>query len=144
MLIVSSKSSILATPIGDNVTSEGNVHNSQNGEGPTNVLEISPVLRRSSRQINLPSKLNDFVVGSSVRYGPEKYVCYSKLSALHRNNIYVLANLPPGRKAIGCKWISKIKYKSSGEVDRYKDRLMAKGYSQREGIDYEETFQICC
>ncbi|GJY85548.1 ribonuclease H-like domain-containing protein [Tanacetum coccineum] len=65
-----------------------------------------------------------------------------EMEALHRNNTYVLANLPPGRKAIGCKWISKIKYKSSGDVDRYKDRLMAKGYSQREGIDYEETFNL--
>ncbi|GJV31541.1 putative RNA-directed DNA polymerase, partial [Tanacetum coccineum] len=63
-----------------------------------------------------------------------------EMEALFRNNTYVLADLPPGRKAIGCKWIWKIKYKSSGEVDRYKARLVAKGCNQREGIDYEETF----
>ncbi|GKA99135.1 putative RNA-directed DNA polymerase [Tanacetum coccineum] len=63
-----------------------------------------------------------------------------EMEALHINNTYILADLPPGRKAIGCKWIWKIKYKSSGEINRYKARLVAKGFSQRDGIDYEETF----
>nr|GEV84972.1 putative ribonuclease H-like domain-containing protein [Tanacetum cinerariifolium] len=43
-------------------------------------------------------------------------------------------------KIVGCKWLFKIKYKSSGEIGRYKAILVAKGYSQREGIDYEKTF----
>ncbi|GKB42800.1 putative RNA-directed DNA polymerase [Tanacetum coccineum] len=63
-----------------------------------------------------------------------------KMEALHRNNTYILADLPLRRKDIGCKWICKIKYKSSGKNDRYKARLVANGFSQREGIDYEETF----
>ncbi|GJT89708.1 ribonuclease H-like domain-containing protein [Tanacetum coccineum] len=45
-----------------------------------------------------------------------------------------------GRKAIGSKWIFKIKFRSSGEIDRYKTRLVAQGFGQKEGIDYEETF----
>ncbi|GKC65234.1 hypothetical protein Tco_1097832 [Tanacetum coccineum] len=78
--------------------------NSQNGEDPTNVLKTSPVLRRSSRQRNMPSKLNDFVIGSSVKYDLEKYVkaLNLEMEALHRNNTYVLADLPPGRKVIRC------------------------------------------
>ncbi|GJZ12978.1 putative RNA-directed DNA polymerase, partial [Tanacetum coccineum] len=63
-----------------------------------------------------------------------------EMEALFRNNTYVLVDLPPGRKAIGCKWLWRINYKSSGEVERYKARLVAKGFGQREGIDYEETF----
>ncbi|GKC69404.1 ribonuclease H-like domain-containing protein [Tanacetum coccineum] len=51
-----------------------------------------------------------------------------------------LADLPVGRKTIGSKWIYRIKYKASGEIDRYKDRLVAQGFGQREGLDYEETF----
>lgn len=47
---------------------------------------------------------------------------------------------PPGRVTIGCKWVFKIKYKASGEVERYKARLVVKGYNQQEGLYYSETF----
>nr|GEW58883.1 ribonuclease H-like domain-containing protein [Tanacetum cinerariifolium] len=51
-----------------------------------------------------------------------------------------IVELPGGRKAIGSKWIYKIKFKSSGEIDRYKARLVAQVFGQKESIDYEETF----
>ncbi|GKC22709.1 ribonuclease H-like domain-containing protein, partial [Tanacetum coccineum] len=64
----------------------------------------------------------------------------NEMDALLRNDTWDIVDLPKDRKAIGSKWIFKIKYKSSGEIDRYKARLVAQGFGQKEGIDYEETF----
>ncbi|GKB48669.1 ribonuclease H-like domain-containing protein [Tanacetum coccineum] len=56
-----------------------------------------------------------------------------KMNALHRNGSWEIVDLPEGRKAIGSKWIYKIKYRSSGEIDIYKARLVAQGFGQKEG-----------
>ncbi|KAH9288125.1 hypothetical protein KI387_032242, partial [Taxus chinensis] len=64
----------------------------------------------------------------------------SKYQSVMKNNTWQLVDLPPGKKPIGCKWIFKTKYKSDGTIDKYKARIVAKGYAQQEGIDYEETF----
>ncbi|GKC76681.1 putative RNA-directed DNA polymerase [Tanacetum coccineum] len=66
----------------------------------------------------------------------------SKIEALNENQTWIITDLPLGRKAIGNKWIYKIKYKSSGDIDRYKARLVVKGYSKKEGVDFDETFSL--
>ncbi|GJQ98097.1 ribonuclease H-like domain-containing protein [Tanacetum coccineum] len=63
-----------------------------------------------------------------------------EIDALLRNGSWEMVQLPKGRKAIGIKWIYKIKFMSSGEIDGYKARLVAQGFGQNEGINYEEKF----
>jgi hypothetical protein len=58
-----------------------------------------------------------------------------EIDALSKNDMWDLVNLPPGRKAVKSKWVHKIK--SDG---RYRARLVAKGFTQIPGIDFDETF----
>nr|GEU41166.1 hypothetical protein [Tanacetum cinerariifolium] len=77
-----------ATSMGDNPSSEANVHssnmNNQNAQNlPKNISQVQPDLRRPGRNIKLPARFNDYVVGSSRKYGLEKYVSYSNLSKIN-------------------------------------------------------------
>jgi hypothetical protein len=56
------------------------------------------------------------------------------------NKTWSLVPLPTGRSAIGCRWIFKLKRGPDGSIQRYKARFVAKGYSQRPGVDYLETY----
>jgi histone deacetylase 1/2 len=64
----------------------------------------------------------------------------SELQALLKNKTWHLVPPPKGENIIDCKWVYKIKKKAEGTVDRYKAHLVAKGFKQRYGIDYEDTF----
>ena len=63
-----------------------------------------------------------------------------ELDALTKNHTWDLVTLPSGQFLVGCKWIYKIKPRSNGSIKRYKTHLVAKGFTQEYGIDYEETF----
>ena len=59
---------------------------------------------------------------------------------MDNNKVRDLVVLPKGSKQVGCKWVFKPKSDSKGNIERYKVRLVAKGYTQNDGIDYKETF----
>lgn len=65
-----------------------------------------------------------------------------ELYAMELNNTWIIVSLPPVHNVIGCKWVFTIKFNADGTVERYKEQLVAKGYTQQEGVDYNETFSI--
>ena len=63
-----------------------------------------------------------------------------ELNQFEKSNVQMLVPLPKGQSAIGIKWVFRNKLDESGKVIRNKARLVAQGYNQQEGIDYDETF----
>ncbi|KAD3066628.1 hypothetical protein E3N88_34508 [Mikania micrantha] len=75
------------------------------------------------------------------RYSPQREnKGSSEMQALERNNTWEKRPLPPGKKTVGCRWVCSVKYKPDGTIERYRARLVVKGYAQAFGIDYLETF----
>ncbi|GAB1600790.1 hypothetical protein Ahia01_000357100 [Argonauta hians] len=110
--------------------------------------------RRSSRLKKTPDlygewvymahNLNDPLTMKEALSGPEKNewlkAMENEISSLHSNAVWDLTELPSGRKAIGSKWVFKRKYDADGNMEHYKARLVAQGFLQKQGIDYDETF----
>ena len=64
----------------------------------------------------------------------------TEMDSMYANQVWTLVDPPKGIVPIGCKWIFKRKIGADGKVKTYKARLVVKGFRQREGVDYEETF----
>ncbi|KAG8473223.1 hypothetical protein CXB51_035172 [Gossypium anomalum] len=65
-----------------------------------------------------------------------------EFDALLRNQTWDLVPLPTNWRAVGCKWVFKLKRHADGSIARYKRRLVVKGYLQEAGIDFHETFSL--
>nr|CAN78328.1 hypothetical protein VITISV_034971 [Vitis vinifera] len=69
-----------------------------------------------------------------------KAAVHEEIKALEKNGTWELTKLPLGKSTVGCKWIFNVKYKVDGNIDIYKAGLVAKGFMQTYGVDYQETF----
>jgi len=133
-----------------NSDSDGNVSSSQSEHNS----EQSELLAVQSAYFTIPEALEVAFKAGAFDDSPKSYAeamtrpdaqkwheaACQEIDSLLENGTWELAQLPPGRKAIGSRWVFLIKCKSDGSVDRYKARLVAKGFSQRPGFDFDETY----
>ena len=64
----------------------------------------------------------------------------TEMGNLHKNGTWEIVDRPRDRNILCCKWVYKLKKNKDGKIERYKSRLVAKGYNQRYGEDYWETY----
>ena len=68
----------------------------------------------------------------------------TEMESLKENDVWDLVEPPVGQKVVGCKWVYKIKTGADGSVQRYKARLVAQGFTQRYGTDFDEKLILSC
>ena len=61
-------------------------------------------------------------------------------NSIMKNGVWDVVSRLEGKSVVTSKWIYKIKHATDGSIEKYKERFVARGFSQKEGIDYEETF----
>ena len=121
------------------------------------VDEPQTSLRRSTWVRVPPRRYDDLFSSISLSTNDDEPLCYQEavegsnnekwkeamkdeMKALERNATWDLVELPRDRKTIECKWVYKMKKGVDDKVERYKAKLVVKGYSQKEGIDFHDIF----
>ena len=116
---------------------------------------IEPEIRRSNREIHCPDRYGVWIYNvneqerepmtvkealDSSEKDKWRYAMQKEIESMHTNDVWDLVKLPRDRQVVGNKWVFKKKIGADGSVERYKARLVAQGFSQRQGLDYDETF----
>ncbi|KAA0058939.1 integrase [Cucumis melo var. makuwa] len=117
--------------------------------------EISPRRMRSIQQIyNATNRINDdhfanfalfagvdpVTFDEAIQDEKWKIAMDQEIDAIRRNETWELMELPTNKRALGVKLVYRTKLKSDGNVEKYKVRLVVKGYKQEYGVNYEEIF----
>ncbi|KAL0394343.1 UNVERIFIED_CONTAM: Retrovirus-related Pol polyprotein from transposon RE2, partial [Sesamum latifolium] len=112
------------------------------------------VLRRSTRESRPPERYGFMGLTSQLDNDPRMYeeamsdidsdkrleAIKSETDSMGTNQVWTLVDPPKCVRPVGCKWVYKRKLGADGEVTTFKAKLVAKGYTQRPGVDFEETY----
>ena len=101
--------------------------------------KLAKFLTRTSSKVHEPL-IYDEILNDPVHRNKWRKIIDEELGNLDLYQIWVYTSLLIRQKAIGCKWIFKVKYYLDGSIQRYKKRLVDQGFSQVHGIDYTKTF----
>jgi hypothetical protein len=61
-------------------------------------------------------------------------------NSIMKNDVWEVVPRPEGKLVVTSKWLYKLKHAADGSIEKYKARFVAQGFSQVEGVDYDETF----
>lgn len=109
---------------------------------------------RPQRNVRLPARFDDFHLNfveidipdtyedaiKSKEYDKWKKAIDEEYAALLKNNTWKMVEIPENKKLIESRWVFRVKRNQDGTISRYKARLCAKGYAQKQGIDYNEIY----
>ncbi len=121
-------------------------------QAPVHQPPGQPSARRSGREHRFPdyygdrvySSLSELTTFKDMLSTPEKdrwcQTMEKKMTSLEDNDVWELVEPPQDRKPVGSKWVFKAKTNADGHVERYKVILVAQGFSQKFGTDYDKTF----
>jgi transposase InsO family protein len=87
---------------------------------------------------NEPSTYHDAMQSNDSKFWLDAINC--EIQSLNKMNTWDVVDRPANTKPIRSKWVFKIKTKADGSLDKYKARVVGKGFTQKKGIDYNETF----
>ncbi|KAK8923585.1 hypothetical protein KSP39_PZI019845 [Platanthera zijinensis] len=99
---------------------------------------LSPPLQTLATSLSSVSIPNS--VHEALQHPGWRAAMKEEMAALWANQTWTLVPFPPGQKPVGCKWVFVIKHAPDGTIDRLKARLVARGFTQKQGLDYDETF----
>ena len=150
------------------ISAQQEAESTEEVESPSDVLDTEPGTdqseqlqpRRSTRQRKSPSHLDEYILladleseilllsldDEPLNYQEAKDIiqwtnaCEDEIDSINKNRTWDLVDRPAGVKIIGLKWVFKIKKNADGSINKFKARLVTKGYVQEHGVDYDEVF----
>lgn len=103
--------------------------------------EMELALHVSTAALQLQREPKSYAEARASAHGPRWEEAFdSELASMEKHQCWVLCELPPGRRALGSKWVLKYKFDALGTIKRFKARIVVLGYLQREFVDFNETF----
>ncbi|KAL0416529.1 UNVERIFIED_CONTAM: Retrovirus-related Pol polyprotein from transposon RE2 [Sesamum latifolium] len=129
-------------------------HDSTTSFEPTVHTDGVPVLRMSTRESRILERYGFVGLTSQLDNDPKTYreamsdidsdkwleAMKFKMDSMGSNQLWTLVDPPKGARHVECKWVYKRKLGADGEVTAFKARFVAKGYTQRPGVNFEETY----
>ncbi|KAI3814170.1 hypothetical protein L1987_18917 [Smallanthus sonchifolius] len=134
-----------ASSIHDKEASDANVadyvdHNDQILQAPLHPFEDNTDLNHSNLEEGIRLDVEPKRIDEALKHNSWIEAMQEELLQFKRQDVWKLVNLPPGQTAIGTRWVFRNKQDERGIIVKNKARLVAQGYTQEEGIDYDEVF----